>query len=137
MSAVDNDEQDFGEYMQNIDTMMKEVMRQSFVQPKNLSEHWTAFSSAINWSEPLLIGLITFNILVFWLILLFRSNTNVQALIFIALCILIRSSEFINSYCSSHWNSIATQNYFDEHGVFASILFAGPLLTCCFTQVVS
>jgi hypothetical protein len=41
---------------------------------------------------------------------------------------LVRCAEYINSLASQHWESFATQNYFDERGIFVAIMFCTPLL---------
>ena len=43
----------------------------------------------------------------------------------------------LNTYCFNNWSLFSKQNYFDEHGVFASNLYAGPLLLICLFQLVS
>jgi hypothetical protein len=49
---------------------------------------------------------------------------------------LIFISERLNSECELHWKEFATQNYFDKSGAFAGMMFAGPLLTIGFIQLV-
>ena len=36
--------------------------------------------------------------------------------------------ERLNAFASSHWRKFATQNYFDERGVFYSAVVGGPVL---------
>ena len=44
---------------------------------------------------------------------------------------LVRLSQYINTYAAEHWESFATQNYFDRGGIFIGIMFCGPLLFYC------
>ncbi|KAL2926659.1 Transmembrane protein 18 [Bienertia sinuspersici] len=37
-------------------------------------------------------------------------------------------AERLNQFLGAHWQSFATQNYFDPHGIFFSVLWSGPLL---------
>ena len=37
-------------------------------------------------------------------------------------------SENINAWAAQHWQRFSTQNYFDPSGLFASVVFSGPLL---------
>ncbi|KAF3574333.1 hypothetical protein F2Q69_00059052, partial [Brassica cretica] len=37
-------------------------------------------------------------------------------------------AESLNRLLRKHWKSFSTQNYFDPHGVFLSVLWSGPLL---------
>lgn len=47
-----------------------------------------------------------------------------------------RSSEYINTYLRNRWHDFSRQNYFDEHGVFMGVMWAGPLLILGFTMLV-
>ena len=48
-----------------------------------------------------------------------------------------RSSELINTYLRDRWHEFSRQNYFDEHGIFMGVMWAGPLLLLGFTMLVS
>ncbi|KAJ0086935.1 hypothetical protein Patl1_07862 [Pistacia atlantica] len=37
-------------------------------------------------------------------------------------------AEYLNRILDKNWRSFATQNYFDPHGLFLSVLWSGPLL---------
>jgi hypothetical protein len=45
--------------------------------------------------------------------------------------------ENINSVAGQHWQSFATQGYFDEHGVFYNTLVSGPALITLLAVLVS
>lgn len=45
---------------------------------------------------------------------------------------LAAAAESLNGLAAKHWRLFSTQNYFDEHGVFASALFSTPLLFTAF-----
>ena len=50
---------------------------------------------------------------------------------------LVRLAERLNQYASQHWQDWAiTQNYFDEKGIFVSILLCAPLLVDSFIMLV-
>jgi hypothetical protein len=49
--------------------------------------------------------------------------------------LLVRMAEWLNRLASQHWGSFATQNYFDDRGVFAGIFFSGPLLLDSFIML--
>lgn len=49
---------------------------------------------------------------------------------------LIYLGERLNNIGRRHWENFATQNYFDEHGVFFSALVSGPLLLLLFMLLV-
>jgi len=46
-------------------------------------------------------------------------------------------SERINRWANEHWQQFAGQNYFDEHGVFIALVYAGPLLLISFVILVN
>jgi transmembrane protein 18 len=49
--------------------------------------------------------------------------------------VLTRSAEFLNGIAARHWQSFASQNYFDRSGIFIGIFFSGPLLLNCFMML--
>lgn len=49
---------------------------------------------------------------------------------------MVKLASFINSYGNAHWKLFAGQNYFDEMGVFMSIMFSTPLLLVCLVIVI-
>ena len=46
-------------------------------------------------------------------------------------------AEWLNSILANNWKSFATQNYFDSHGLFLSVLWSGPLLVVAIVVLVS
>lgn len=49
---------------------------------------------------------------------------------------LVYFGENINSVAGQHWQSFATQDYFDEHGVFYNTIVSGPALITLLTVLV-
>lgn len=50
----------------------------------------------------------------------------------------VRSAEFVNTQLREHyWSRFSKQNYFDERGVFAVVMFTGPLICLALVQLVS
>jgi len=98
-------------------------------------EHFQAFKTAINWKEPLIIGLLSFHLFFFILIITTRKNVDFQTWLFLVICILVWSSEWTNSYLHDNYKVVATQNYFDKSGLFAGIMYSGPLLFIGFFQL--
>ena len=47
-----------------------------------------------------------------------------------------RLSEVINTFLRNRWPDFSRQNYFDEHGIFMGVMWAGPLLILGFTMLV-
>jgi len=50
---------------------------------------------------------------------------------------LIAAAQPINKVASLNWRSIASQNYFDKHGLFISLFWSGPLMVVALVGLVS
>ncbi|GAX09965.1 hypothetical protein FisN_11Lh046 [Fistulifera solaris] len=99
--------------------------------PQTFMEHFHAFRYAITWSEPFVIGLIAFQAIMLLLTLwVSRKNQSLAPRVILMLLILglVRLAERWNELGARHWRSFATQNYFDRHGIFVSIMLCAPLL---------
>jgi len=101
-------------------------------------EHISAFKTAINWKEPFVIGLFAFQIMMFvsaYYVSKRDRGLAPRLTVMVFIGVLVRLSEYINSYAAEHWQIFATQNYFDKGGVFIGIMFCGPLLVDCFMML--
>ena len=107
-------------------------------KPRTMMESLHAFRSAITWSEPFIISLLLFQVIMF-LLCIYVSKYNphlaprLGIMVFIA--ILVKGSEYMNQYGSDHWESFCTQNYFDAQGVFMSMMICAPLLVDSFIML--
>jgi hypothetical protein len=137
VQSLGEDGSGFGDFMKEIEQNMLHMMKESAKAPATALEHWQAFSAAIDWSENWIRGLLTFHVVLFSVIVYTRKNESVQSVLFIFVCALIFISEQLNTYCALNWQVFAKQNYFDNHGVFAGTLYAGPLLLIALFQLVS
>eukprot|EP01036_Dinobryon_divergens_P034019 gene34019-43952_t len=127
----------FQDFMQSIEENLHEMIKLSGNAPKDALQHWEAFSSAINWRETWIQVLLGSHCFLFILTILFRRNVDVQTIIFLAAVGLVAMAERINSFCAAHWKEFATQNYFDQYGVFVGIVFCAPLLLLLLFQLVN
>jgi hypothetical protein len=99
--------------------------------PQTFLEHFHAFRYAITWSEPFVLGLIAFQVVMLLLTLwVSRKNQSLAPRVILMLLILglVRLAERWNELGARHWRSFATQNYFDRRGIFVSIMLCAPLL---------
>ncbi|BES88430.1 Transmembrane protein 18 [Nesidiocoris tenuis] len=96
-----------------------------------------AFLEAIEWKDPLLIGIIFFHVAVTFTALTTRNHGNFQLILFITLLLLVYFSENINEVASHHWRSISRQKYFDSNGMFISLIFSVPILLNCMVMMAS
>jgi len=151
-----NDTGTFADFMAGIEQTLLESVKQSSKAPEDFWEnmqgvfvlystyfyskfvyYYVAFSAAINWNEYWIRGLLSFHVICLLIILLTRKCFEIQMFMFIMITVMVFLSEWLNSFCSLHWRLFSTQNYFDEHGVFAGTLYSGPLLLISFIQLVN
>lgn len=89
----------------------------------------------VDWTEPWLMGLITFHVAILSLTLLTRDRGNVQAGLFVTALLLVYFSEALNELAAQHWRSFSNHQYFDSQGMFISLVFSAPLLLNCIIMV--
>lgn len=89
----------------------------------------------VDWTEPWLMGLITFHIVTLSLTLLTRDRGNVQAGLFVTALLLVYFSEALNELAAQHWRAFSSHQYFDSQGMFISLVFSAPLLLNCIIMV--
>jgi hypothetical protein len=107
--------------------------------PQTPIEHFHAFRYAIRWSEPFILALLVFQAMVFCLCLwASRPNRSLASRITVMLFmgIVVRSTEWLNTYGAQHWDDFSTQNYFDSKGIFIGIFLSAPLLMDSFLMLV-
>jgi hypothetical protein len=127
----------FSDFMESIEKSMTKLVSQTSTLPKDFTENLEAFKASVNWDESFIRFVIIFDVVLFLIVFITRKNVNIQAAFFFLICFLLYFCETLNHWCSVNWRQLTTQNYFDEHGVFAGIFFAGPLLLVCFLQLIN
>jgi hypothetical protein len=108
--------------------------------PQTAMEKFHAFRHAIAWTEPFVLSLMAFHffVLVACLFVSRRGRGLYPRLtVMVLIAVVVRSSERLNEYGARHWQSFATQNYFDSRGVFTATMLCGPLLVFSFIMLVS
>lgn len=135
-NALSNAE-NFSDFMGTIQKDLTKMLQKTYEAPADLREAFNHFASAINWNDNFIRSILAFHLVLFILFLLTRKNIDIQTVFFFFLCIIIYSSETLNSYGNLYWNEFTDQNYFDRRGIFMSIMFAGPLLVLLVIQLVS
>lgn len=109
------------------------------VGPQTPTDHFHAFCAAVNWTEPFILSLMAFHVVVFALCMwASRPSRSLVPRVGIMICIgiLVRSAERLNTYAAQNWEEFSTQNYFDSKGVFMGIFLCGPLLVDSFLMLV-
>ena len=135
--ALEEADESQNSFFQAVEENLRKIMEETSRAPKDLYEHWSAFTSAINWRDPLIIGILLFHTIMFILVFSTRKNFGFQVFMFLFACLLVFVSEHINTAASLQWKNFATQNYFDKQGIFMGIFLNAPLLLILFVQMVS
>eukprot|EP01039_Chlorochromonas_danica_P010225 gene10225-11319_t len=126
-----------GEFLEELESHVQELIRKHSRAPRDAWESFEGFRHAIDWTEPFIQGILTFHIILLTLVFFTRKNVEIQFLIFILACGIVFFAENINFWAALHWRELTRQNYFDEHGVFMSIMVSMPLLVIAFIQLVN
>lgn len=88
--------------------------------------------------QPWILGaLITYGVLLV-LAVGFRKHQTLQMVIFVAICGAVFCAKYLNGFLAANWRALGfTQDYFDPHGIFLSLLYSSPLLLIGVFQMVS
>ena len=95
------------------------------------------FYHAVNWNQRWLQLLLASHVVVLILMLWTRKRFEIQVGIFSFICVCGLLAQPLNGYLKDRWTQFADQDYFDENGLFISVVFSGPLLVIGFIQVIS
>ncbi|OWZ23642.1 hypothetical protein PHMEG_0001447 [Phytophthora megakarya] len=99
------------------------------------SQFMIQWYEAVDWKEPLIVGLLSFHVLLLAALWLSRKKFYTQFALFVLIICLVVATEALNKWARQNWRLFATQRYFDEQGVFMGIFYAGPLLAAGFFQL--
>ncbi|XP_073002850.1 uncharacterized protein [Typha latifolia] len=91
-------------------------------------DNFVGFFHAIDWKEPWLMCLLAFHVFLLLTTIFTRKYINFQLFLSILAFSGVYLAEKINTLLGKHWQSFASQNYFDPQGLFLSVLWSGPLL---------
>ncbi|KAG0328795.1 hypothetical protein BGZ99_004459 [Dissophora globulifera] len=85
----------------------------------------TGFISSIDWQQNWIQMILAMHFIIFVIIILVRNRPSaLTGMLFCTTAL----SEPLNGIASRHWQRFSDDNYFDQHGVFASLVWAAPLL---------
>ena len=98
---------------------------------------FTGFFHAINWQEPFIVALVTWHVLVLLGALGTSRFIIPHAVLFVVLCLLVLCAQPLNALGAAQWQDIATQNYFDDGGVFVSLTFSLPTMVVLMGMLVN
>ncbi|TRY88521.1 hypothetical protein DNTS_014073 [Danionella cerebrum] len=87
-----------------------------------------SFLQSVDWSEPWLMGLLSFHVLCFAVSLLSCRYYRIQICHFLFMVSMVYSAEYLNEVAAMNWRSFSKFQYFDSKGMFISLVFSVPLL---------
>ena len=113
---------------QMLKTAGADIQRQleSKSRPWTFSETAKGFVHAVDWTEPLLLGIAGWHLLMLGLAVATRHHTWTHAALFTCLCGQVLAAEQLNLLGARHWKDFASQDYFDKQGVFISVVMSLP-----------
>ncbi|KAJ1458162.1 transmembrane protein 18-domain-containing protein [Pelagophyceae sp. CCMP2097] len=128
-------EGDFADMMEGIQDFVFDAARKSGNGPQGFLENVAAFSAAVDWTEPWLRAVVCFHCVLWVFTLATRRRHNVQYAIFFLVTLLVGGAERLNKLGAIYWKTFSKNDYFDEHGVFAGVIFCLPLLALAMFQL--
>ncbi|KAB1220681.1 Transmembrane protein 18 [Morella rubra] len=120
-SAMEDHMEQMADLVQKLSAELRSGLRPAY-------DNFIGFFHAIDWREPWLMCLLGFHVVLLLLTIFSRKNINFQMCLFLLALVGVYLAENLNGFLGENWKSFAGQNYFDQHGVFLSTLWSGPLL---------
>jgi len=97
------------------------------------------FVGAVNWDEPLIIGLGVFHC--FWLLMcigvMIKGSEIAKFVLFMVIGVFVLIAQPLNSHLADNWQAYATQPYFDANGGFICFMWSTPLIIMEFAILIS
>lgn len=120
------------------DGVLNDILQKQ-MKPQSTWENIQAFKSAITWGEPFILSLIAMHILILFGMMysVKRGGITSQFGILISIFAIVRMAERLNNLGAEHWETIATQDYFDSQGVFVSLMVCLPLMIIAVVMLIS
>ena len=124
------------ELMGTVEDVLKTHLTGDHRYTQSFTEDVQAFVHAIDWkSDMWIFGLFLVELVDVLVILVNRRSWERLAAIFMANTAILSCAEWLNRLARNNWKSFSSQDYFDQAGVFASVLVGLPLLLCQFLIV--
>ncbi|KAK8789986.1 hypothetical protein WA158_006766 [Blastocystis sp. Blastoise] len=92
------------------------------------------FVSSVTWSDTYIKILFSFYAIWLLLVILFKKNITFQFCALVLESVAIFGSKYLNNFAHENWQHFSSQDYFDESGLFVTILWSVPILIICCIQ---
>lgn len=105
---------------------------------RSFRDNVVGFYHAVSWSQDLWIwGIFALQAASLYCVIATRKERpSGQLACFLGVSFMCAGASTLNGLGHKHWNLFSTQNYFDKHGVFISVIYTGPLLLILMVQLV-
>eukprot|EP00930_Biecheleria_cincta_P091224 TRINITY_DN80736_c0_g1_i1.p1 TRINITY_DN80736_c0_g1~~TRINITY_DN80736_c0_g1_i1.p1 ORF type:complete len:179 (-),score=32.81 TRINITY_DN80736_c0_g1_i1:89-604(-) len=122
---------EWGGPMDAVEDALKSALFGEHRYTQSFWEDVQAFVHAIDWrTDTWIFGLLGFELMILLIILWNRRSWERLAVIFMVNAGICMFAERLNKLAGTHWKEFSSQNYFDNAGVFTSVLLGLPLLFC-------
>ncbi|KAJ3099511.1 Transmembrane protein 18 [Phlyctochytrium planicorne] len=125
VSANEGDSRNHGSGRHEFSFGDQDSMKRALEEFMQDSKH---FINVVNWTEPLIVGILTFHLLIFVWVLAIRKNHNLLVSTLVFLGGSVFASEPVNSYLRENHELVSEVNYFDAGGVFMAVLVLAPIV---------
>ncbi|KAG0224979.1 Transmembrane protein 18 [Actinomortierella wolfii] len=100
-------------------------LQASWVELKSMARN---FIEAVNWQQWWIQAILAMHVFLFVTIILMRNSPNALSGLLMITIVFAALSEPFNRLGQARWKEFADDNYFDNHGVFTTIIWSMPLL---------
>jgi uncharacterized membrane protein len=89
----------------------------------------TSFVNAVDWkNEPWIQFYSAILLTLIFITCFLRNSVEFIVISFLFCCVMVWLAQPLNMFLSHHWESFATQNYFDSNGLFISVVYGLPFI---------
>mmetsp|Transcript_8095 Transcript_8095/g.20173 ORF Transcript_8095/g.20173 Transcript_8095/m.20173 type:complete len:193 (-) Transcript_8095:141-719(-) len=109
--------------------IIESTLKGSGAYTQGFWEDVQAFVHAIDWAkDQWIFWLFAAEAAMLLIVALNRNRWEVLSVVFMLNAALLFFAERLNTLARRHWQSFSSQQYFDEHGSFASVIVGVPVL---------
>merc|ERR1712228_305042 len=116
----------YEEDMNSVQDWARQIVR-NLQKDETFFDHTNAFIEAVDWTETWLLSMLFCELCLLGFTIYTQQNWAIQSILFIFTFSVVICAQYINKWCSNHWQSFSSQNYFDPSGLFITIMMSLPL----------
>ena len=123
--------------MDDLRTSILKSLSSSHGSSSSFYDSAMGFYHAVNWNQRWLQIFLLGHVVLLIATITTRTRLEIQVGILVFICGCGFLAQPLNGVLHERWQEFADQDYFDENGLFISVVFSGPLLFIGFVQVIS